>query len=184
MWPSTMPYVDCRHCCYCRRWTNVLPLLPNILNFHSSVQKFLCFSCIVESVCLVTMWKVWHSGCSSSANSWPPLYAQYMGSTGFCQFWADGAAGHLPISRRIIFFICCAVSLADHHMYLTVACFCVLFQKSMKSTSWNTSTEIFIWERPCWCNMPIMCLVAGLSLVFIYIFQSILIVYSIFYTPA
>lgn len=165
-----MLYVDCRHCCYCTMWTSSTAKYFKLW-FPKGLLPFFCipvFSWIVESLCLVSMWKLWLFGCNSSMNSWPDLYGQYTGSTGFCQFWADGTAGHLLVLKisLIFFFFSSAALCFTVSTILSIAHFCVVFQTSMKTTSWNTSTEIFVWERPCWC----LCLVAVLSLAFIYIF--------------
>lgn len=107
------------------------------------------FSCIVESLGLVSMLKVRLFGHNSSMKtnaSWtsPNSRWVYLGPTGFCQFWAQGTAGHLPIlkgSKHDLSFICCTKfpRPATASMVLNVARFFVLLQNRLNSISRNPS---------------------------------------------
>ena len=155
------------HCCL--QTLIIVPLSsPSVNKLPSSTAKyfnfwlispehllpFFCtpvpmFSCIVESLVLVSMSEVWLFGCNSSMKTTsdqtsPDSRWVYKGPTGLCQFWADGTAGHLPISKGNkldVFFICCTKFPwpTTASMILNVARFFVLLQKSLNSTSGNPS---------------------------------------------
>lgn len=140
---------------------------------HYSAPQFL-FSCIVVSLGLVSMSEVWLFGCNSSMKTTSGQTSLdsrwvYLGPTVFSQFWADGTAGQLPISKGHkldVFFICCTKFpwLTTVSTILNVARFFVLLQKSTAHLETPVCFEIFVWERPCWCSMTTLCLVAVLSL--------------------
>ena len=110
------------------------------------------------------------SGQSSLDSRW-----LYLDPTDFCQFSDDGTTGHLPILKRKklnVFFICTNFSwTTTASMNLSNAHFLVLFQKSLKSKSWNPR---LLWnlladavELPCillLCSVLPWCMTCGMKL--------------------
>ena len=103
------------------------------------------FSCLVEYPCFHVGVELF--GCNSSMKTTsgqtsPDSRCVYLGTTGFCQFWADDTAWHLPISKGNkldVFFISCIKFPwpTTASTILNVARFFVLLQKSLNSTSGN-----------------------------------------------
>lgn len=178
-----MLYVDCRHCCYCTMWTSSTAKYFKLW-FPKGLLPFFCipvFSWIVESLCLVSMWKLWLFGCNSSMNSWPDLYGQYTGSTGFCQFWADGTAGHLLVLKisLIFFFFFHLLHYVSPYLPSSVLPISVLFLRRAWKPHLETPALKYLFGR----DLVDACVLLLCSVLLLFIFfESVVTVYTIFFT--
>lgn len=83
--------------------------LPVFLNIENTINPHqISISFCRNALGLVSMSEVWvFFSCNSSMKTTSGLTSVdsrwvYQGPTGFCQFWADVTAGHLPISKGML----------------------------------------------------------------------------------